>query len=136
LYRKLLVASEIFRQQKDHIDSIGRKGRHIENRIVSISKPHVRPIERGKAGAEIEFGAKVSVSVIEGNVFLHRLSWDAYHDGGDLKMQASVPVIILNRYMQIRRTETAKIANGARTEVSVFPVPDLEGHRHRMRKRK
>ena len=88
LYRKLLVASEIFRQQKDHIDSIGRKGRHIENRIVSVSKPHVRPIVRGKAGAEVEFGAKVSISVIEGNVFLDRLCWDAYHEGGDLKMQA------------------------------------------------
>lgn len=88
LYRKLLVASEIFRQQNDNVDSIGRKGRHIENRIVSISKPHVRPIVRGKAGAEVEFGAKISMSVIEGKVFLDRLSWDAYHEGGDLKMQA------------------------------------------------
>jgi len=88
LYRKLLVASEIYRQQKDHIDSIGRKGRHIEDRIVSISKPHVRPIVRGKSGAEVEFGAKLSVSVIEGKVFLDRLSWDAYHEGADLKMQA------------------------------------------------
>ena len=90
LYRKLLVASEVFRQHKDHVDSIGRKGRHIENRIVSISKPHVRPIVRGKAGAAVEFGAKVSISVIEGNVFLDRLSWDAYHEGSDLKMQAEM----------------------------------------------
>ena len=88
LYRKLLVASEIFRQQNDNVDSIGRKGRHIENRIVSIGKPHVRPIVRGKAGAEVEFGAKISMSVIKGKVFLDRLSWDAYHEGGDLKMQA------------------------------------------------
>lgn len=88
LYLKLLVASEVYRQQKDHVDSIGHKGRYIEDRIVSISKPHVRPIVRGKSGAEVEFGAKLSVSVIEGNVFLDRLSWDAYHEGGDLKMQA------------------------------------------------
>lgn len=35
----------------------------IEDRIVSISQPHIRPIVRGKAGAECEFGAKRSPSV-------------------------------------------------------------------------
>jgi len=31
----------------------------VENRIVSVSQPHVRPIVRGKAGREVEFGAKI-----------------------------------------------------------------------------
>jgi IS5 family transposase len=36
--------------------------RRIEDRVVSISQPHVRPIVRGKAGKPVEFGAKISVS--------------------------------------------------------------------------
>lgn len=44
------------------------KKHSIENRIVSISQPHVRPIVRGKATAPTEFGAKVEISVVDGYV--------------------------------------------------------------------
>ncbi len=43
-----------------------------EDRIVSISQPHVRPIIRGKAGAAVEFGAKLTISVVEGFTFCSR----------------------------------------------------------------
>ena len=56
----------------------GEKTHRVDDRIVSISQPHVRPIVRGKAGAEVEFGAKISVSCVEGMCFVDRLSWDAY----------------------------------------------------------
>jgi len=60
----------------------------VADRIVSISQPHVRPIVRGKAGKKVEFGAKISVShVCGGYVSLHRLSWDAYNESGDLVSQ-------------------------------------------------
>jgi hypothetical protein len=36
----------------------------------------------------VEFGAKLSVSVIAGKVYLDKLSWDAYNESGDLKAQA------------------------------------------------
>jgi hypothetical protein len=39
---------------------------------------------RGKEKAEVEFGAKVSVSMVDGCVFLERLSWDAYNESKDL----------------------------------------------------
>ncbi len=61
--------------------------RSVENRIVSISQPHVRPIVRGKAGAKTEFGAEISVSVVDGIVYLDKLSWDAYNEGQDLISQ-------------------------------------------------
>lgn len=61
--------------------------RSVENRIVSISQPHVRPIVRGKAGAKTEFGAKISVSVVDGLVYLAKLSWDAYNEGQDMISQ-------------------------------------------------
>ena len=60
----------------------------VENRIVSISQPHLRPIVRGKAGKRVEFGAKVSVShQCNGYVSVDTLSWDAYNEGADLPRQ-------------------------------------------------
>jgi len=80
-YRCLLVAHEIYRQQEE----MWREKKHrIEHRIVSLSQPWVRPIVRGKASAKVEFGAKISVSVSGGYASLHRLSWEAYNEGGDL----------------------------------------------------
>jgi transposase, IS5 family len=80
-YKSLLVIQELYRQQ----ELMYREKTHrIEDRIVSISQPHVRPIVRGKAGAEVEFGAKISVSCVDGMCFVDRLSWDAYNEGQDL----------------------------------------------------
>ncbi len=53
----------------------------IEDRIVSISQPHVRPIVRGKATADVEFGAKVAISIVDGYAFVETLSWDAFNEG-------------------------------------------------------
>ena len=47
----------------------------------------MRPIKRGKAGAATEFGAKISVSLIDGASFVDRIRWDAYNESGDLKGQ-------------------------------------------------
>jgi hypothetical protein len=59
----------------------------IDDRIVSICQPHVRPIKRGKAGASTEFGAKLSASLVDGYCFLDCLSWDNFNECGDLKQQ-------------------------------------------------
>jgi hypothetical protein len=84
-YKLLLVISEAYRQQKWMFDhGVNR----IDDRIVSIYQPHVRPIKRGKAGAATEFGAKISVSLVDGFSYLDRLSWDAYNESGDLIDQA------------------------------------------------
>ncbi|GAB4209080.1 MAG: hypothetical protein Fur006_68560 [Coleofasciculaceae cyanobacterium] len=63
------------------------KIQRIDNRIVSLSQPHIRPIVRGKAGTPVEFGAKLSVSCIDGYVFLDRISWDNFNESGDLESQ-------------------------------------------------
>ena len=80
-YKNLLVIHEVFRQQQwlyDHRET------RIDDRIVSVSQPHVRPIKRGKAGAATEFGAKISASLIDGVSFVDRIGWDAYNETGDL----------------------------------------------------
>jgi hypothetical protein len=57
----------------------------IEDRIVSIHQPHVRPMVRGKVSAPVEFGSKISLSVIDGISFLDDLSWDAFNEGSRLE---------------------------------------------------
>ena len=56
----------------------------VEHRIVSIHQPHVRPIVRGKTNANVEFGAKIQVSLMNGFAFLEDLSWDAFNEGARL----------------------------------------------------
>lgn len=57
----------------------------VENRIVSLAQPWVRPIVRGKAKAKCEFGAKLDVSVSDGFVRLEHTSFDAYNESENLK---------------------------------------------------
>lgn len=52
----------------------------VPNRIVSISQPHVRPMVRGKKAADVEFGAKVSISLVNGHAFVDKIGWDGYSE--------------------------------------------------------
>lgn len=82
-YQKLLVTSELVRQQNIlyHSDS-----RSSPDRIVNLYQAHIRPIVRGKARCNVEFGAKISISVTgKGFTFLDRLSFNPYNEGEDLK---------------------------------------------------
>ena len=54
-YKTLLVLTEVYRQQLWLLEN---NKQSIEDRIVSLSQPHIRPIIRGKAGKPVEFGAK------------------------------------------------------------------------------
>jgi transposase, IS5 family len=84
LYRMLLVIRELYRQQLWMYEN---NTHSISDRIVSLSQPHVRPIVRGKAKASVEFGAKVSISLVDGFSYVDKISWDAYNESGDLKEQ-------------------------------------------------
>jgi IS5 family transposase len=82
--RIYLVIQHIYEQQaqmyKEHTHTI-------DNRIVNIYQPYVRPIVRGKDKEQVEFGAKLGVSLQDGYARINTLSWDAYNEGGDLKKQ-------------------------------------------------
>jgi len=80
-YRNLMVIKELFRQQLFMYENRTHK---MADRIVSITQPHIRPIVRGKAKSNVEFGAKVSVSLIDGFSFVDRISWDSYNESSDL----------------------------------------------------
>jgi hypothetical protein len=71
----------VYGQQKEMYD---QKKHQIDNRIVSINQPYIRPIVRGKAHVNTEFGAKVEISLVEGFARIERLSWDAYNESESL----------------------------------------------------
>ena len=71
LYRKLLITSELYRQQQEMYDE--EKCR-VDNRIVNPSKLHVRSIIRGKAGKKTKFGGKISISDDSGFAEVDRVS--------------------------------------------------------------
>ncbi len=80
-YRNLLVSQEIYRQQLKMYQS---KKHQVDGRIVSLDMPFIRPIVRGKANANVEFGAKLAISVVNGFSFMERLSFDAFNEGKTL----------------------------------------------------
>jgi transposase, IS5 family len=84
-HKMLLVVGTVYQQQLSMYEN---KEQRIDDRIVSLTQPHIRPIVRGKAGTPVEFGAKLSVSYHNGYVFIDRLSWDNFNESGDLKLQA------------------------------------------------
>jgi hypothetical protein len=60
-------------------------GEKIEDRIVSISKPYIRPIIRGKEVKSVEFGAKVNKIQVDGINFIEHFSYDAFNEGTRLQ---------------------------------------------------
>ena len=73
----LEIITKMYRQQKNHFQSKDCR-ESIPNRIVSISKPYVRPIVRGKEVKSVEFGAKVNNILVYGISFIEKLSFNAF----------------------------------------------------------
>lgn len=72
---KLIEQQETMYKNKNH---------RIADRIVNLYQPHVRPIVRGKAGAAVEFGAKIAISLENGYSRIEKLSWDAFNEASTL----------------------------------------------------
>ena len=74
------MITKIYRQQRNHQKS-GNAKESIPNRIVSVNKPYVRPIVRGKEIKKVEFGAKCNNILIDGMSFIEKLSFNAFNEG-------------------------------------------------------
>jgi hypothetical protein len=82
--RQYWIIQHLYQQQEEMYQNHSHRCDH---RIVSINQPHVRPVVRGKAGKNVEFGAKLGVSLNNGLAQIDNLSWDPYHEGHDLPAQ-------------------------------------------------
>lgn len=71
----------VYRQQKQMYDN---RSHAVDNRIVSVSQPWVRPIVRGKLCAKTEFGAKLALSMEDGYARIEKLSWSAFNESKTL----------------------------------------------------
>lgn len=76
---------QVYEQQKQMHDT---KTHRVENRIVNIHQPHVRPMVRGKAGSNVEFGSKIDVSLHNGFARIERLDWNNYNEAQTLSTAA------------------------------------------------
>ncbi len=75
----LLSTIRLLHEQQDYMYT--NDTHSVENRIVSISQPYLRPIVRGKTTTPVEFGAKFDLSVDEnGYGRIENLSFDPYNE--------------------------------------------------------
>ena len=79
--RQYWIIQCVYEQQDGMYKS---RDRRCDDRIVTISQPHVRPIVRGKASKSTEFGAKLSVSMVDGIALVDHIGWDAFNESQDL----------------------------------------------------
>ena len=80
-WERLGTISQIAKQQRQHYEEPGKP---IPNRIVSVRQPHIRPIVRGKARSEVEFGQKLGLSIVDGFTFIENQSWNNFAEGNTL----------------------------------------------------
>lgn len=77
--RRLKTILKIYEQQ--HHKAYGPANEAVKNRIVSLSKPYIRPIVRGKETKAVEFGAKVNKLQVDGISFIEHFSYEAFNEG-------------------------------------------------------
>jgi hypothetical protein len=78
-YHRRRSAIQLLYEQQQQMFVTGEK--KVKDRIVSIDKPYIRPIVRGKENKPVEFGAKVNKLQIDGISFIEHLSFDAFNEG-------------------------------------------------------
>jgi len=74
---RLEVVRKIYDQQ---VEMYRNKTQSVKDRIVSLHQPWVRPVPRGKEGRTTEFGPKASLSLVDGFLFVDRLSSDPFNE--------------------------------------------------------
>lgn len=78
--KHLGALKEVFLQQS----ALAQK-KEVKHRIVTIDRPYIRPIVRGKENKHVEFGAKINNIQIDGIAFIEHHSFEAFNEGVRLK---------------------------------------------------
>lgn len=91
--------------------------RRVDDRLVSIAQPHIRPIKRGKGGGkDTEFGPKINVGIMEGFIRADQIDFNAFNEANLLCEQIesyhTLLAIIQELYLLIKATGPARIVNG------------------------
>ncbi|MEQ8535720.1 MAG: transposase, partial [Imperialibacter sp.] len=78
----------------------------LKDSIVSLPKPYVRPIVRGKENKRVEFGMKVHMLQVDGICLIDKMSFNAFNESTRLK--ASV-LKHKNKFNQLHQLEADRI---------------------------
>lgn len=93
-----------------------------KNRIVSIDKPYIRPIVRGKEVKKVEFGAKVNKIQVDGISFIEHLSFDAFNEGVRLKESIWMTQKLFGKRLKVVGADRIYANNSNRTYVSKLGI--------------
>ena len=83
VFEKIRTIKHIISQQRY---LLAHKGSKISDRILSLYKPYVRAIVRGKETKPVEFGAKVHVMQADGINYVEHFSYNAFNESTRLKL--------------------------------------------------
>jgi hypothetical protein len=101
-YKYLLVIKELHRQQ---LEMFQEKKHTVDNRIVSIHQPHIRPMVRGKQGKKVEFGAKINLSLQQGYARIDQFNYEAFNEGTCLIEQVENYKKLNGHYPELVQTD-------------------------------
>lgn len=77
---ELKTITRVYRQLKNYFKS-GDSRESTPNCIMSVSKPYVRPIVRGKEIKTVEFVTNCDNILIDRKSFIEKLSFNAFNEG-------------------------------------------------------
>lgn len=82
-FSRLRTVKKVLSQQTFLLD---HRPEELKDRIVSLHKPYVRPIKRGKENKPVEFGMKAHVLQADGLSFLDTMSFNNFNETTRLKL--------------------------------------------------
>lgn len=85
-YARLAVVKKVHQQQEFLLDNPPSA---LKDRIVSLHKPYLRPIVRGKENKPVEFGAKAHILQVDGLTFIDKLDFNAFNECTRLKLSVA-----------------------------------------------
>ena len=75
--------------------------KELKNRIVSLPKPYVRPIIRGKENKRVEFGMKVHMLSVDGICMIDKIDFNAFNETTRLKLSTVKHKTVFNELHQL-----------------------------------
>ena len=97
-YQYLHTIKQVLQQQRYLYQHPGNR---VPDRIVSLHKPYVRPIKRGKENKPTEFGPKVHMMQVDGLSFIEHLNFNAFNECKRLKISVVKHKIIFGECRQV-----------------------------------
>lgn len=82
-YSRIRNIKKVLEQQQYMFDHPGEK---VSGRIVSLHKPYIRPIVRGKENKAVEFGMKAHMLQCDGITYIDIMSFNAFNECKRLKI--------------------------------------------------